>query len=91
MRSPLPSSMFEQKLLQLTIARVNEPVFAGSVRSVSVPGEDGAMELMADHTPLVSNLTSGEIRVHTEDGEVRTYPVSTGTLEVAHNQATILI
>jgi len=49
------------------------------------------MQLLADHTPLVSNLTSGEIRILTEEGEARTYPVSTGTLEVAHNHATILI
>lgn len=83
--------MFEQKLLQLTIARVDDPVFTGPVRSVSVPGVDGVMELMADHTPLVSNLTSGEIRVQTESGETLTYPVAMGTLEVAHNQATILI
>lgn len=83
--------MFEQKLLKLTIARVDEPVFDGPVRSVSVPGVDGMMELMADHTPLVSNLTSGEVRVHTEAGEVKSYPVSRGTLEVAHNHATILI
>ena len=83
--------MFEQKLLQLTIARVDEPVFVGSVRSVSVPGVDGVMELMADHTPLVSNLTAGEIRVQTEDGASHTYSVTMGTLEVAHNHATILI
>lgn len=83
--------MFSQKSLHLTIARVDEPVFSGPVRSVSVPGTNGVMQLLADHTPLVSNLSSGEIRILTEEGEARTYPVSTGTLEVAHNHATILI
>ena len=83
--------MFESHALQLTIARVDEPVFTGPVHSVSVPGVDGMMELMANHTPLVSTLTAGVITVHPEEGDDISITIESGTLEVAHNQATILI
>ena len=83
--------MAGSKLLHVTIARVNEPLFAGSARSVSVPGVDGVMEVMADHTPLITNLTVGKVVVHDEGGERYEYEIAGGTLEVAHNQATILI
>lgn len=83
--------MFDSHLLQLTVARVSEPVFTGYVQSVSVPGADGQMELMANHTPLVSTLVAGTITVRPENGDPIEILVESGTLEVAHNQATILI
>lgn len=79
------------KQLQLTIARVDAPVFSGAVTSVTVPGSEGEMTLLADHTPLMTALRAGTITVRKADGETETFPVSSGTLEVSQNQVTILL
>ena len=83
--------MAEQKLLQLNISRVDGPVFAGEVISVSVPGVDGDMTILADHEALISPLRAGELTITTADSETETFEVTAGTLEISANQATILI
>jgi len=83
--------MAEQRLLTLTITRVDGPVFDGDVISVAVPGAAGNMELLAGHEPLISPLKKGDIRIKKADGTTETHSVHSGTLEVSHNHATILI
>lgn len=83
--------MAEQRLLKLTVARVDGAVFDGEVLSVAVPGASGDMEILAGHEALISPLRSGEIRVKKIDGEVVSFPLERGTLEISSNHATILI
>ncbi|MEN9920387.1 MAG: H(+)-transporting two-sector ATPase synthase, epsilon subunit [Candidatus Parcubacteria bacterium] len=83
--------MAEQRLLKLTIARVDGPVFDGEVISVAVPGAAGDMELLAGHEAIISPLRTGEVRIKKADGATENFPLSFGTLEVSHNHATILI
>ncbi len=80
-----------RKLLKLTIARVDGPVFDGEVISVAVPGVAGDMELLAGHEALISPLKGGEVRIKKADGSIESFPLDSGTLEVSHNHATILI
>lgn len=79
------------KLLQLTISKVDAPVFAGFVTAVTVPGSEGEMTLLAEHAPLISILSKGVISARLESGVVETFPIEQGTLEISHNHATILI
>jgi F-type H+-transporting ATPase subunit epsilon len=83
--------MAEQKLLKLTITRVDGPVFDGEVISVAVPGVAGDMQLLAGHEALISPLRSGELRFKKSDGNIEAFALDSGTLEVSHNHATILI
>lgn len=83
--------MAEQKLLKLTVSRVDAPVFDGEVISVHVPGEAGEMEIMANHEPLISPLKEGVIIIRKVDGGHETHSIESGTLEISHNHATILI
>lgn len=75
----------------LTIARVDEPVFAGEATSVQVPAADGVMEVLAHHTPLITNLVAGTVIVTDADGKKHSYDIKAGTIEVAHNAVTVLI
>lgn len=83
--------MAELKQLNLTISRVDAPVFSGLITSVTVPGSEGEMTLLADHTPLMSALRAGTITVRNADGETETFEVTSGTLEVSYNTVTILL
>ncbi len=83
--------MVKQKTLNLNIARVDAPVFSESAVSVTVPGSEGEMTLLADHTPLMTALRAGTITVRKEDSTSEIYDVTSGTLEVSQNQVTILL
>jgi len=79
------------KTFTLTIARVDQPVFVGSALSVAVPGLAGDMVILAEHEPLISPLKAGLVRYLPADGSEQQVEISSGTLEVARNQATILV
>lgn len=79
------------KLLNLTISRVDMPVFDGPVRSVTVPGAAGEMTLLAGHAALISPLKAGTITIRQEGGEEETVSIEGGTLEVSDNRAIVLI
>lgn len=80
-----------EKLLKLTISKVDAPVFDGEVISVIVPGVDGEMEILANHESLISPLKAGVITVKKTDGERSEHEIESGTLEISQNHATILI
>ena len=81
--------MAEKKLLRLTISRVDGPVFDGEVNFVTVPGVAGEMTILADHAALISPLKAGTIRISADsDQEIE---IESGTMEISHNHATILI
>ena len=79
------------KLLNLTISRVDLPVFDGEVVSVTVPGTAGEMTLLANHAPIISPLKEGTILIKKESGEDESVSITSGTLELSDNHATILI
>lgn len=80
------------KTFHLTIAKVGENLFDGEAVSVTVPGAEGVMTVLANHEPFVTTLNPGTIRVHAEDGGTRTIELPRpGILEVSSNQATVII
>jgi len=79
------------KLLNLTISRVDLPVFDGEVVSVTVPGTAGEMTLLANHAPIISPLKEGTILIKKESGEDESVSITSGTLELSDNHATVLI
>lgn len=84
-------NMTKQKLLKLTISRVDGPIFDGEVVAVSVPGELGDMQILAHHTSLISPLKKGTVTIHKADGKEESHLIESGTLEISNNHATILI
>ncbi len=80
------------KTFHLTIAKVGENLYDGEAVSVTVPGAEGLLTVLANHEAFVTPLKEGTIRVEKEDGtkEEFTLPIS-GILEVSNNQATVII
>lgn len=83
--------MATQHTFTLTIARVDEPVFSGLARSVSVPAREGVMEVLAHHTPFITSLTDGQVVVTDAEGVNSKYDIKNGTIEIANNTVTVLI
>ncbi len=80
-----------EKLLKLTISRVDEPIFDGEVLSVTLPGIAGEMTILPQHTALISPLKKGIVSYKKTDGEVERLEIESGTLEISQNHATILV
>lgn len=78
--------------MKLVIAKVNENVFNGEAHSVTVPGVQGQMTVLANHEPLITALKAGTIVVHQlSDVEPLQIPIEGGMLEVRSEGATILL
>lgn len=61
------------------------------VVSLVVPGVNGYLGVMANHAPLMTELTVGEITIHRQGGEEVHIAAAQGFLEVSNNKATILV
>ena len=79
------------KTLQLTITRVDGPVYTGAVEGVIVPGIAGDMTILPQHAALISPLRPGTLTILHEGGRREDFMVTQGTLEVSDNQATVLL
>ena len=79
------------KTFHLTIAAVGENLFDGEAVSVTVPGAEGVLTVLAHHEAFVTPLKAGKIEVDTEVGTQTFELADTGILEVSNNQATVII
>lgn len=83
--------MAEQKTFELMIARVDGPVFDAPATSVTVPGTEGEMTVLAEHEPFISPLKQGTVTVHRPDGETESFECAAGTIEIGENRVSILL
>lgn len=77
-------------MFDLTITNVEEVLFHGQTRELLVPGVMGQMTILPNHSPIITGLGSGNIRVKTEEDEIN-FQVVQGILEVRNNSALILL
>ena len=50
--------------MYLEIVTPEETLYSGEVESVSVPGTDGDFQMLDNHAPIVSILTSGTVKMY---------------------------
>lgn len=83
--------MAEAKTFHLMIAKVDGPVFDAPAVSVTVPGTEGEMTVLAEHEAFISPLRKGTITMRREDGETESFECDSGTIEVGENEVSILL
>ncbi len=74
----------------LTIATVDKQLFRGEVMSANIPGSEGQMTILPNHSALMTLLKDGDVVVRTKDGEEK-FPVDGGLFEVSNNEAVVLL
>ncbi len=77
-----------QKLI-LSVVTPEKLLVSEEVDQVNVPGSEGDMAILYDHTPILTNLRSGQLS-YEKEGETITLVVSGGYLEVTDNRVTVL-
>ena len=70
----------EQGQFTLDIVTLKKVAFSEEIRSVNAPGVEGYFSILVNHTPFVSSLKPGVIKVTRENGEALTFSTSGGFL-----------
>ena len=76
--------------IQCDIVSAEESIFSGSVEMIIAAGLLGDLGISAGHSPLLTGLKPGPVRVIGEDKEEQVFYVSGGFLEVQPNAITVL-
>lgn len=76
--------------LHVDIVSAEAEIFSGTATMVFAPAEMGEVGIAPRHTPLLTRLKPGEVRVQTQDGDEQSFFVSGGMLEVQPHVVTVL-
>jgi F-type H+-transporting ATPase subunit epsilon len=76
--------------IHVDIVSAEEEIFSGPANMVSAPAEMGELGIMPRHTPLVTRMKPGEVKVQVEGKEDQFFFVSGGILEIQPHVVTVL-
>ncbi len=76
--------------IQVEIVSAEESIFSGEAQMVYAPAIMGEVGIAPRHTPLISPLKPGEVRLDMGDGKAEFFFVSGGRLEVQPHLVTVL-
>jgi F-type H+-transporting ATPase subunit epsilon len=76
--------------IHLDIVSAEHEIFSGEAEIVFAPALLGEMGIAPGHTPLVTQLAPGEVRVKHPDGKEEGFYVSGGLLEIQPKVITVL-
>ncbi len=78
-----------EKKLHFTLVTPEKECVAEYVDQVNVPGTEGDMGILYDHSPIISTLRPGQLSYENGD-EIIALVVSHGYMEVTDNRVTVL-
>ena len=76
--------------IRCDIVSAESEIFQGTVTLVVASGEMGELGIAPRHAPLITRLKPGQVRVTLENGDVQSFYVSGGILEVQPQVVTVL-
>lgn len=65
--------------------------YKGEVEMVSTRTVNGSLGIKANHEPIMAMLNPAELRLHESESEVVTFAQGEGYLQMANNQALLLV
>ena len=77
--------------IHVDVVSAEESIFSGEARFVALPGENGELGILPRHTPLITRIKPGAVRIERADnGEEEFVFVAGGILEVQPGTVTVL-
>jgi len=75
---------------QVDVVSAEEQIFSGQAEFVALPGEAGELGIYPKHTPLITRIRPGAVRIQKAGGGEEFVFVAGGILEVQPNGVTVL-
>ena len=76
--------------IRVDVVSADSSIFSGDARFVALPGEAGELGIYPRHTPLITRIRPGSVRIEMADGSEEFVFVAGGILEVQPNHVTVL-
>ncbi|KAF1013106.1 MAG: F0F1 ATP synthase subunit epsilon [Burkholderia sp.] len=76
--------------IKVDVVSAEEEIFSGQAKFVALPGESGALGILPGHTPLITRIYPGAVRIESEGGQEEFVFVAGGILEVQPGTVTVL-
>ena len=77
--------------IHVDVVSAEEQIFSGEAKFVALPGENGELGILPRHTPLITRIKPGAVRIERADnGEEEFVFVAGGILEVQPDRVTVL-
>jgi F-type H+-transporting ATPase subunit epsilon len=76
--------------IHVDVVSAEESIFSGEAEFVVLPGEIGELGIYPRHTPLITRIKPGTVRIHKPGGEEELVFVAGGILEVQPKVVTVL-
>jgi F-type H+-transporting ATPase subunit epsilon len=78
------------KTFHVDIVSAEQAIFSGEAEMVIAPGEGGELGILPEHTPLLTRIKPGTIRIQLGGGQEEVIYVSGGMMEVQPDRVTVL-
>ncbi len=75
----------------IDILTPDEKLFSGEIESVTVPGINGRFQILENHAPIVSALAKGTVEIKRPGGELESFQIEQGFIEVLKNEVSLLV
>ena len=76
--------------LHVDVVSAEEQIFSGEAKFVALPGEAGELGILPKHTPLITRIKPGAVRIERAEGGEEFVFVAGGILEVQPDTVTVL-
>ncbi|WIT13822.1 F0F1 ATP synthase subunit epsilon [Paucibacter sediminis] len=76
--------------IHVDVVSAEEQIFSGEAKFVALPGESGELGILPQHTPLITRIKPGAVRIERADGGEEFVFVAGGILEVQPGTVTVL-
>jgi F-type H+-transporting ATPase subunit epsilon len=77
--------------IHVDVVSAESSIFSGEAKFVALPGENGELGILPRHTPLITRIRPGAVRiVRADNGEEEFVFVAGGILEVQPGAVTVL-
>ena len=76
--------------IHVDVVSAEQSIFSGEAKFVALPGESGELGILHGHTPLITRIRPGSVRIEKADGDEEFVFVAGGYLEVQPDRVTVL-
>jgi F-type H+-transporting ATPase subunit epsilon len=76
--------------IHVDVVSAEASIFSGEAKFVALPGESGELGILPKHTPLITRIRPGAVRIEKADGGEEFVFVAGGILEVQPGVVTVL-